>query len=154
MDYFSFFEKNIGVLSLEEQNKLKNSKVAIIGLGGIGGIALEVLARTGIENFVICDKDKFEPSNFNRQILATLDFIGKSKVQAGLKRLKKINKNVKVKVFGKMEKKNVMKIIDGVDVVVDGLDNLRDRIILARACRKKKIPYVFGSAARDIGMST
>ena len=152
--YFYLFEKNIGVVSLEEQKKIRNSRVAIIGLGGIGGVALEILARTGIENFTICDGDRVEMSNFNRQFLATSDSLGKRKVDIAKERLRRINKNITVNSYGKVDEKNIKKILKRVDIVVDGLDNLVSRIIVARTCEDLNIPYVFGSADRAKGMST
>ena len=152
--YWEAFEKNIGVLTKEEQEKLKDSKVAIVGLGGIGGIALELLARNGIQNFVISDQDKFEVSNLNRQILSTFKNLGKKKVKEAKKIINAINPDAKIEIFSKLNEKNVFEILKKVDVVVDGLDNALGRVIIARAAKKLKIPYSFGSADRSIGMST
>jgi molybdopterin/thiamine biosynthesis adenylyltransferase len=153
-DYFHIFEKNIGAISLEQQNKIRKSKIAVIGLGGIGSVALEILARTGVENFKIADGDRVELSNFNRQFFATTGSLGKRKVDIAKQRLKEINENIKVKIYGKIGEKNIKDVLKGSDAVVDGLDNLLSRIIVARACEDFGIPYIFGSADRKEGMST
>lgn len=154
MIYWKIFERNIGAISRGEQEKLAKSTVAIVGLGGIGGMAAEILSRAGIENLVLCDKDKFELSNLNRQIFGDLDVIGKKKIRVVAKKLKKINPEIKMRIFSELNEKNAFKILRGADAVVDGLDNALGRVIVARACRELKIPYVFGSVEKLIGMST
>ena len=123
--YKEAFKRNIGLLSEEEQKKLRRSRVAIAGLGGVGGVHASTLARLGIGKFNIADFDKFELVNFNRQVGATMGSIGKSKTATIKKMLKDINPFAEIKVFPEgINNKNIDSFLDGVDVVLDGLDFL------------------------------
>ena len=93
------FERNIDAYSIWDQEKLWKSTVVIIGIGGGGGVVAELLARTGIGHIVLVDGDKFEESNLNRQIFATQDTIGISKVEAAKKRLLSINPYINVEIY-------------------------------------------------------
>lgn len=142
------YQRNLGVFSLEEQIKLRQSKVAIIGSGGLGGTVLELLARVGIGKLVIIDKDVIVESNLNRQIIARETNLGKQKVKAALKRIKEINSSIQVKAYATfVNADNVKELVKGTDVVVDALDNLPSRFIIQEACRGLKIPLVHGAIA-------
>jgi len=154
-DYEKTFFRNIGVVSEAEQKKLKQSKVAVIGLGGIGGIAFEMLARSGVGNFVLVDKDEFEISNLNRQVLSSRLVLGEKKAVVAAQCLSAINAEAKATVYvGELGERNVSKVISGADAVIDGLDSAISRVILSRESRRKKIPYVFGAAGGSAGMSS
>lgn len=149
------YHRNLGVISPSEQVKLLQSKVAIIGAGGLGGTVLELLARMGIGELIIADKDTIGDSNLNRQILSTETNLGQSKTVAAVKRGKEINSSIEItghSVF--IDSNNVKKIIEGVDVVVDALDNLPSRFVLQKACRDLKIPLVHGAIAGFNGQLT
>ncbi|GAB4117859.1 MAG: hypothetical protein Kow00103_14840 [Candidatus Caldatribacteriota bacterium] len=142
------YQRNLGVFSPEEQIKLRQSKVAIIGSGGLGGTVLELLARVGIGELVIIDKDIIAESNLNRQILARETNLGKQKVKVAQKRIKEINSSIQVKIYATfINADNVKELIKGIDVVVDALDNLPSRFVLQEACRELKIPLVHGAIA-------
>ncbi|MEM4367086.1 MAG: ThiF family adenylyltransferase [Candidatus Anstonellales archaeon] len=96
---FHIFERNIGAITESEQRKLCKSSVAIAGLGGLGSIAAEVLARAGIGNFLLFDPDKVEITNINRQIGATFETLGKPKAGVVKERILAINKWANVKAF-------------------------------------------------------
>jgi len=152
-DYEKAFTRNIGVLTQREQKKLRNSRVAICGLGGLGGITFQMLLRAGIGNFTIADGDKFELSNFNRQVLASYKTLRKRKADVASDFAQSINRGAKVRKIAKfIDERNVSSFVRNADVVVDCLDNPISRVILSRECRKKRIPFVFGSAARTCGM--
>src|SRR4030065_1371109 len=127
--------RNIGTVGIEGQLKLLRSTVAVCGVGGLGGTIIELLARQGIGHLVIIDNDKFAENNLNRQIIATESDLRKSKVKVGAARVKKINSAVVVSAFNKtINSRNVKKLIIDASVVLDGLDNLKTRRVVAHAC--------------------
>jgi len=149
------YKRNLGVLSPSEQVKLLQSKIAIIGAGGLGGTVLELLARMGIGKLITADKDITGDSNLNRQILSTEKNLGQSKTEVAVKRVKEINSSIEIighSVF--INSDNVKKIIEGAEVVVDALDNLPSRFVLQKACRDLKIPLVHGAIAGFNGQLT
>jgi len=149
------YHRNLGVISPLEQVKLLQSKVAIIGAGGLGGTILELLTRMGIGKLIIADKDIMVDSNLNRQILSTETNLGQSKTEVAVKRVKEINSSIEItghSVF--IDSGNVKKIIEGAEVVVDALDNLPVRFILQQACRELNIPLVHGAIAGFNGQLT
>jgi molybdopterin/thiamine biosynthesis adenylyltransferase len=142
------YQRNLGVVSPSEQIKL-------IGAGGLGGTVLELLARMGIGELIIADKDIMGDSNLNRQILSTETNLGQSKTEVAVKRVKEINSSIEIvghSVF--INSDNVEKIIKGAEVVVDALDNLPSRFMLQRACRNLEIPLVHGAIAGFNGQLT
>jgi molybdopterin/thiamine biosynthesis adenylyltransferase len=149
------YHRNLGVLNLSEQIKLLQSKVAIIGAGGLGGMVLELLARMGIGELIIADKDIIRDSNLNRQLLSTELNLGTEKIKAAIKRVEEINSSVKINGYSVfINANNVKDIIQGVEVVVDALDNLPSRFILQHACQSLKIPLVHGAVAGFHGQLT
>jgi len=149
------YQRNLGVVSPSEQVKLLQSRVAIIGAGGLGGTVLELLARMGIGELMIADKDIIGDSNLNRQILSKETNLGQSKAEVAVKRVKEINSSIEItghSVF--INSDNVEKIIEDAEVVVDALDNLPSRFMLQKACRDLKIPLVHGAIAGFNGQLT
>jgi molybdopterin/thiamine biosynthesis adenylyltransferase len=149
------YQRNLGVISPLEQVKLLQSKVAIIGAGGLGGTILELLTRMGIGKLIIADKDIMVDSNLNRQILSKETNLGQIKTEAAVKRVKEINSSVEIighSVF--INSDNVKKIINGAEVVIDALDNLPSRFVLQKACRDLKIPLIHGAIAGFNGQLT
>lgn len=142
------YQRNLGVLSPAEQIKLIQSKVAIIGSGGLGGTVLELLARMGIGELVVVDKDTIGESNLNRQILSQETNLGEIKIKAALQRVKEINSSIQINGYAVfVNEDNIKELINGVDVVVDALDNLPSRFVLEKACRELRIPMVHGAIA-------
>jgi molybdopterin/thiamine biosynthesis adenylyltransferase len=140
--------RNIGTIGIEGQLKLLRSTVVVCGAGGLGGTIIELLARQGIGHLVIIDNGKFEENNLNRQIIATECDLNKSKVKIAAVRVKKINSAVKVLAVNKtINSKNIKKLITDASAVLDGLDNLQTRRIVARACNELEIPFVHGAIA-------
>lgn len=137
------FKRNIGLISEEQQNSLKKSHVLVCGVGGMGGICAEALVRMGINNLTIVDKDKFEYSNFNRQVFSNKDSVGLKKVLVLKKELKKINKNLNIRAIPeKVSAKNIETLLMGVDIVVNAMDDMKSSIILERAAKSKKITII------------
>jgi len=140
--------RNIGTIGIEGQLKLLRSTVAVCGAGGLGGTIIELLARQGIGHLVIIDNDKFAEDNLNRQIIATESNLRKSKVKVAAARVKKINSAVVISAVDKtINAKNIKEMLIGASVVLDGLDNLKTRRIVARACDELAIPFVHGAIA-------
>jgi len=149
------YQRNLGVISPSEQVKLLQSKVVIIGAGGLGGTVLELLTRMGIGELIITDKDIMGDSDLNRQILSTETNLGQRKTEVAVKRVKEINSSIEIvgnSVF--INSDSVEKIIEGAEVVVDALDNLPSRFVLQKACRDLKIPLVHGAIAGFNGQLT
>ena len=134
-------------LGRKGQRKLAKSKVAVVGLGGLGTVSSLYLALTGVGCLRLIDQDTVELHNLHRQVLYIPDDLHYPKVEVSAKRLKKINPLVKVEPMPEnLNANNVKKLLSGMDCVVDGLDNMRTRYLVNRACAKLKIPYVFGAA--------
>ena len=128
--------KNIGVSG---QKKIFNSKILVIGAGGLGCPLILYLAYSGVGNLGIVDNDKVELSNLSRQVLFTKKDLGKFKVLVSKKFVKKINKKIKVKVFTKkIDEKNIANIAKNYDFICDGTDNFKSRLLINDYCIKNK----------------
>jgi len=142
----SRYLRNYGTVGISGQQKLLKAKVGIAGAGGLGGFLIEILARMGVGELVVLDKDIFEDNNLNRQIFSREKNLGRSKVGAAEERVKTINSGVIF--FGKkveMGEKNGIDFFAGCEVVCDALDNLSSRLLLQNISRKLKIPMVHGA---------
>ena len=144
--YAATVERNIGIVSEEEQERLRTATCALPGLGGIGGVVLEVLVRSGVGNFRVVDKDTFELSNLNRQVLAVAGTIGRRKIDAAEESARTINPDVTVRKWERVNEDNVGEVLDGADVVVQAIDQLRPCLVVARKARELGIPLVEGWA--------
>jgi molybdopterin/thiamine biosynthesis adenylyltransferase len=145
-NYRTLTDRNIGILSEEQQEKLKNSSVAIAGLGGIGSPIAEMLCRLGIGSFNILDHGTFEPTNSNRQIYSFSDTINLYKTDVTEAFLNKINPSVKIRKFERIDSLNIDQFIDKMDVVALGIDSVKPCLYISRWARKNKIPLVEGWA--------
>ncbi len=129
------------------QEKLKRAKVAVVGIGGLGSVSAFYLALAGTGYLRLVDQDTVELRNLHRQILYDLDALRYPKVEAAAKRIQKTNPEVNVEPIPENAREsNIEDIVRGMDCVVDGLDNMRTRYLLNRACVKLGIPYIFGAA--------
>lgn len=140
--------RNMGTIGIEGQLKLMHSTVAVCGAGGLGGAIIELLARQGVGHLVIIDNGRFVENNLNRQILATESDLRRSKVKVAEERVKNINSAVRVTPLKRfIDSSNVTGFISGASVVIDGLDSLATRLLVAGACQALKIPFVHGAIA-------
>ncbi|MBS3755444.1 MAG: HesA/MoeB/ThiF family protein [Desulfobacterales bacterium] len=140
--------RNTSILSAREQLKLTQSGVAIIGAGGLGGQVITILARMGIGMLTVADPDVFEASNLNRQALATAETLGTNKAAAAKNMLAAVNPAVTVRSFPhRLDKDNAAEILAGTNTVVDALDNVSDRLVLAQASKTAGIPLVHAAIA-------
>ena len=131
--YFKKYEKQIILkeIGFSGQKKIKKAKVLIVGMGGLGCPLLIYLANIGIQNIGILDHDKIELTNLNRQILFSEQDIGKFKVIQAYKKIRQIDKKIKIKIFKKkLEKKNIKKIFKKFDIICDGTDNFETRLLI------------------------
>ena len=127
---FIRLERFIGKESIEE---LKKKRVAIVGLGAVGGFALEALARSAIGNFTLVDFDVVSETNINRQILALLSTIGKKKTEIAAERVKDINPDVSLRIFDMFaDKSNYDLIFSDADLIIDAIDSLSAKVGLLR----------------------
>ncbi|MCS5422616.1 MULTISPECIES: HesA/MoeB/ThiF family protein [Psychrilyobacter] len=140
------YSRNKKMISTHEQKKLSESTVVILGMGGLGGYAVEMLTRIGVGKLILVDFDKFEMSNLNRQIISTEDNLGISKVEEGKKRAETINPETEVMAINrKISSHNIDAIIKGADIVVDALDSPGLKKIVELSCDKNNIPMVHGA---------
>lgn len=147
-DYDNAFSRNVGWITEKEKETIKNTKIAIAGLGGAGGEHAITLARMGFQHFHFSDFDEFEVHNFNRQAGAYIDTAGRPKCTVMAEMVKKINPNASVKEFPTgINKENVDEFFDGVDIYVDGIDffALEARLTVYQAAQDKKIPNLLAA---------
>lgn len=142
------FERLITLIGEDNVNKLKKANVLIVGLGGVGGYALETLVRSGIYNLTIVDGDIVELSNLNRQIISKMDVIGRPKALVAQARTLEINPDVNLKVINQFisEDKFSLLNIDSFDYVIDACDDLNLKILLIKNADKYKLISSMGTA--------
>lgn len=139
------YKRNYSSISKEDQKILENVSVAIVGLGGLGGYVLENLVRLGVKKFNLIDKDVFDKSNLNRQILATEKTLNTHKASVAFNRAVEIDHRVKAKVFCEELGRDSYHMLEGVDFVVDCLDSIDTRLILESLCHKMELSLVHGA---------
>jgi molybdopterin/thiamine biosynthesis adenylyltransferase len=152
--YDEAFSRNLGWLTAWEQEALRRKRIAIAGMGGVGGIHLLTLARLGIGAFHIADFDRFELANFNRQVGASRPTLGQPKATVLADMARDINPEIDLRVFAEgVTPDNLGAFLDGVDVFIDGLDffTLEIRARVFAACAERGIPAI---TAAPIGMGT
>ncbi|KVW96871.1 ThiF family adenylyltransferase [Thiobacillus denitrificans] len=150
--YDEAFSRNIGWLTRQEQDRLRHKRVAIAGLGGVGGVHLLTLCRLGIGKFHLADFDAFDLANFNRQAGATVSTLGQNKLGVMIRQALDINPELETKGFADgVTADNLDVFLDGVDLYIDGLDffafEARQKVFAA--CAAKGIPAV---TAAPLGM--
>lgn len=151
-NYERAFSRNIGWVTAAEQAKLRGARIAIAGLGGVGGAHLLTLARLGLGNFNISDFDHFEVHNFNRQVGASMSTLARPKAEVLAEMAVGINPEADVRVFGEgVNAGNVAAFLDGVDVYVDGIDffAIEARRLLFAESARRGIPAL---TAAPLGM--
>jgi sulfur-carrier protein adenylyltransferase/sulfurtransferase len=137
------------------QLKLLESKVLMLGAGGLGSPSALYLAAAGVGNIGIIDMDVVDESNLQRQVLHNMDRIGERKVDSAKKTLNNLNADLNVATYDvRLGADNILDIIDGYDVIVDGTDNFPTRYLVNDASLLKKIPVVHGSIFRFEGQVT
>ena len=141
--------KNVGATG---QKKILNSKILIVGMGGLGCPASENLIRAGVGSIGLVDNDIVNLSNIHRQSLFNSKDIKKSKVSVAAKKLKDINPNIKIKTFNiRLNEKNIKNIIRNYDLVIDGSDNFKTKFLVNDYCSKFKKKLVTGAISKFDG---
>jgi molybdopterin/thiamine biosynthesis adenylyltransferase len=137
------------------QEKLQASHVIVVGIGGLGCAASMYLAYAGIGHITIVDDDSVELSNLNRQMLHWESEIGKKKPISAADKLRRINSTVSITpVCKKITEASVDKIVEGADVVIDGLDNYDTRFLVNVACVRKRTPFIHAGVNGLLGQIT
>lgn len=138
------FSRTELLIKSEGIEKLKNSKIAVFGIGGVGSFVVEGLVRAGVGNFVLIDDDKICLTNLNRQIIATRKTIGKYKVDVAKERILEINPDAKVETYQEFympnSKTNI--INKEIDYVIDCVDTVTAKIEIIEQCKKLNIPVI------------
>ena len=151
---FKRFEKQIILkkVGISGQNKIKKSKVLIVGLGGLGCPLLTYLAAAGVSNIGIVDHDKVEISNLNRQIIFNTNDLGKYKVVQAKNKINKIYKKIKIKTFNqKISSTNAKIILKNYDIICDGTDNFDTRYLINDYCKINKKILISAAISRFDG---
>ncbi len=144
MEEKNIFARTELMIGTENVELLKNKKVVVIGLGGVGGFVVEGLARTCIQNLIVCDNDFVSPSNINRQIIATQSTVNRHKTELIVERVKEINPECEVTAhYTYINADNIEQIIPkDADYVVDAIDTVTSKIAIVEYCKEHKIPLI------------
>lgn len=128
-----------------ELDKVRNSTFAIAGLGGVGAITAELIARWGVKKFRLFDKDRYDRSNLNRQLFATSKTLGKLKVEVAAERIKEINPyaEIEMTIADQVDNKNVHEFVRGADIIIQTTDSPSSKLFYL-AAQKHKVPLVNG----------
>lgn len=140
------YARNVPALTNAECTCLRQKCVLVAGCGGLGGHIIDQLARIGIGAIRAVDGDTFDTSNLNRQLLSEMALLGTGKAKAAEDRVRRVNPDVQIQaVQDYITADNVRSLIAGCDAVLDGLDNIAGRKLLAEACAEAGIPYIYGA---------
>lgn len=128
----------------ESFTKIKNASIALFGVGGVGGFVAEALVRSGVEKITIIDNDTVSKTNINRQIIATLQSVGKDKVEVFKERLLSINPNIVIKTYKLFYlPENSSEIeFDGYDYIIDAVDTVSAKIEIVLKAKKSNVPVI------------
>ena len=132
----NLFERNVSLWGEKAQQQLKNSTVAVFGLGGVGCACVEALARAGVGKLVLCDSDKYCLSNVNRQLFATLDVVGQDKTEVAKKRIAQINPDCVVETFCcRFDESTAFQFdFSKYHYVCDAIDSVKSKVLLSQKC--------------------
>lgn len=148
------YSRNLKYYSCEDQLRLLNSHVAVIGLGGLGGTVVEILARLGIGMLTLVDGDSFDESNLNRQALSSPVRLGQPKALAAKERVAELNPAITIREFQEFfTAETDPAILEGVHLVADCLDSIGDRFLLEESCRGLGIPMVSAAVGGTSGQA-
>ena len=149
------YVRNMKTFAPEDQITLLKSRVCVVGLGGLGGVLVEILARVGIGNLDLIDGDIFEDSNLNRQFLSSQSLLKTTKTEAAEKRIGEINSSITVQChFEYLKENNADRLVKNAHVAVDCLDNIRSRFLLEKTSKKIGVPLVSAAVAGVSGHIT
>ena len=136
----NIFERSIGLLGEDNFNYIQDKVIAVFGLGGVGGTALEALARTGFKNFMLIDFDIVDASNINRQILYTEGDIGRTKVDVAKERILSINEEANVQIYNL--KAQDFDFNQKIDFIVDAIDDVNGKLFILKIAQELNLPSI------------
>lgn len=138
------FQRTEILIGTENLEKLKQCKVAIFGIGGVGSYVAEGLVRAGVYKFILIDNDKIDITNINRQIHATHKTIGKYKVEEMKKRMQEINPNAEIKIIKEfVTENNIEEILnEKIDYIIDAIDTVKSKLEIIKKAKQKNIPII------------
>ena len=136
----NIFDRSIGLLGEENFNLIQDKVIAVFGLGGVGGTALEALARTGFKSFILVDFDKVDHSNLNRQVLYTAKDIGRNKVEAAKERILSINEETNIQIYNL--KAQDFDFNQKIDFIVDAIDDVEGKLFILKKAQELNIPSI------------
>jgi molybdopterin/thiamine biosynthesis adenylyltransferase len=149
-------ERYLRQLGLEawNQDKLGSARIFIAGVGGLGSASSLYLAAAGVGLIRLCDPDRVELSDLNRQVLYSERSLGKPKVEEARNALAALNSEIKIEILSeKISERNIEQLAAGCDLLVDGLDDMETRFALNSLSIRKRIPYIFGAIHGWLGMA-
>lgn len=141
-DYGVFTGRNIGFVSVAEQNRLRAGKVFVCGVGGMGGACVQSLVRAGVGRVAIADFDTFDLSNLNRQVFASLRTVGAEKTEATHRDLLAINPELQIEVYGADWTRQIDAILSDYKIVVNGMDDVACGVLLYRKAREHGVTVI------------
>lgn len=145
MESENWLDRTYKLIGVNNVEKLKNSTVAVFGLGGVGSYVLEALARCGIQNIIIIDKDIVDITNINRQLIATHSTIGKAKVEVSKERILDINPNANVvSINAFVSKDNIVQMLGGkhIDYIIDAIDTVSSKLSIIEYAYNNNIKII------------
>ena len=149
------YQRNLGTVGWEGQARLLASCVAVVGCGGLGGWIAEGLARMGVGRLKLVDGDCYDEDNLNRQLGCLEETLGRPKVEVLAERIGRVNAATELRCYAtRLTTDNAMDLLDGVDLVVDALDNVPSRLDLEAAAEALDVPLVHGAVAGHMGQVT
>ena len=144
--YWDIATRQMSIVTKSQQTRFKDAKIGVVGCGGIGGGTILMLARMGLGDLTIIDKDEYDLSNLNRQAISSLETIGLSKSASTKERVRITNPYTKVTAFDEtLTEDNIEKVFGDRDIIIDALDNLYTRVIVSRFARENDIPFIHGA---------
>lgn len=140
------YARQVSLIGVESQARIRDSRVGVVGAGGLGSPALLYLAGAGIGSIALIDADAVSLSNLHRQVVHADDAVGLSKVQSAASRLRSLNPDTRIDAIEcRLTWNNAVELLGGCDVVLDGSDNFATRHIVSHACARLGVPHVWGS---------
>lgn len=142
------FDRTAALIGDDGISKLKSAHIIVVGLGGVGGVAAECLARSGVGSLTLVDGDVFEPTNLNRQLLCTARSLGMSKASVAAERMREVAPDIEARAVSEfLTADNVNALLDGVGYCVDAIDDIANKVELIKACKARGIPVISAMGA-------
>lgn len=142
------YQKNMNMLSAEENENLATRRICVVGCGGLGGYIVEFLGRLGVGHITAIDGDVFDESNLNRQLLSDVKTLGKSKAQQAVDRMAIVNPLIEVlAITQRVTSENGLKLLADCDAIVDATDTISSRLELQEMAKELNTPLVHGAIA-------